>query len=346
MRDSFCIGIDPGFGDSFEENLGGFVRSHFDSRKDIRWEIVSDLDREGARAEVVDRYDGMLILGTRFPPAAFEGSRRLLCIARWGVGFDAIDIPSATAAGVLVALTPEAIKRAVAEAQIALIFALAKRIPDLDRRTRAGLWRTDLSIDGTDVVGKTLSSVGCGRIGAEMFSMARGIGFGRLLAYDPYCPEDRARETGVELVDLETVMAEGDFVTVNAFLNAETQGMIGSREFSLMKPSAYFINTARGPIVQESALVDVLRKGLIAGAGIDVFEQEPPSADNPLLQMNNVIVSPHSMAWTQEGLEGNSRDACRNLLTVAEGGVPPCLANPDVVRDPEVLRRLAKWRTS
>lgn len=350
MGAQFRVGIDPGWGEAFDFYMGRFVRDLFDTRPGFHWEVMDDLhdgQRGGAvRAEVVNRYDGVIILGARFDAASFVNVDRLVCIARWGVGFDAIDIGAANKAGVLVALTPEAIKRAVAEAQIALIFALAKRVPDLDKRTRAGLWRTDLPILGTDVIGKTLSSVGCGRIGAEMFTMARGLGFGRLLAYDPYCPESRAREIGVELVDLETVMAEGDFVTVNAFLNSETRGIVGRREFALMKPSAYFVNTARGPIVQEGALIDVLRERRIAGAGIDVFEKEPPDPDNPLLRMDNVIVSPHSMAWTQEGLDGNSRDACRNLLLVAEGRVPPCLANPEAADLGSVGDKLAKWRSS
>ena len=346
MSEQFHVGIDPGWGATFEPLMGRFVRDLFDSREDIRWEIMEPPEGSPIRADVVNRYDGVLILGARFDSTSFEGVDRLACISRWGVGFDAIDIKAASAAGVLVALTPEAIKRAVAEAQIALIFALAKRLPDLDRRTRAGLWRTDMPYLGTDVVGKTVSSVGCGRIGAEMFSMARGVGFGRLLAHDPYCPADRAREIGVELVDLETVMAEGDFVTINAFLNSETRGMIGRREFGLMKPTAYFVNTARGPIVQEDALIETLREGRIAGAGIDVFETEPPARDNPLLAMENVIVAPHGMAWTKEGLEGNSRDSCRNLLLVAQGQVPPCLANPGSADSDRVKNKLAKWRSS
>lgn len=346
MSEQFHIGIDPGWGETFEPLMGRFVRDHFSAREDFRWEVMEPVKGNAISADVVNRYDGVIILGTRFDAASFAGVDRLICISRWGVGFDAIDIEAANTAGVLVALTPEAIKRSVAEAQIALIFALAKRIPDLDRRTRAGLWRGDLPVPGMDVIGKTLSSVGCGRIGGEMFAMARGIGFGRLLAYDPYCPEDRARAIGVELADLETVMAEGDFVTVNAFLNSETRGMIGRRELALMKPSAYFVNTARGPIVQEDALIEALREGRIAGAGIDVFEREPPANDNPLLAMDNVIVAPHGMAWTKEGLEGNSRGACQNLLHIAAGQVPVCLANPEAARLDRVKSKLAKWRSS
>ena len=145
------------------------------------------------------------------------------------------------------------------------------------------------------------------------------------------------------MVDLDTAISQGDFVTLNTPLNSSTRGMIGAREFALMKPTAYFINTARGPIAQESALIDALRTDRIAGAGLDVFEQEPPSPDNPLLAMENAIVSPHSMAWTQQGLAGNSRDACRNLLCVASGQVPACLANPGAENRHGVRKKLARW---
>ena len=344
MSDVFRVGIDPGWKGTFESVMGSHVREIFDSRPDIEWEIMAPPVDGAASPEVVDQYDGLVILATPFRTSSFRGVERLACISRWGVGFDMIDMAAANAADVMVALTPEAIKRSVAESQIALIFALAKRLPDLDRRTRAGIWRTDLPIEGIDVLGRTLTSVGLGRIGAEMFKMARGIGFGRLLAYDPYCPQALAAEIGVELVSLETVMSEGDFVTVNAFLNAETRGMIGAAEFALMKPTAFFVNTARGPIVDESALVQVLRDQRIAGAGLDVFEKEPPANDNPLLEMENVILSPHSMAWTQEGMAGNSRDACRNIASVASGEVPPCLANPDAANHEGVRAKLARWR--
>lgn len=344
MREPFRVGIDPGWGSTFEAHMGEFVRESLDSRSDIRWEIMPRPPGRSAVPAIIDQYDGLLVLGMRFDATSFEGVKRLICLSRWGVGFDMIDIAAATQANVMVSLTPDAITRAVAEAQIALIFALAKRVPDLDRRTRAGLWRDGMPIVGTDLAGKTLTSVGLGRIATEMFNLARAIGFGRLLAYDPFCPPDRAAAAGVELVDLATVMSEGDFVTVNTFLDDSTRGMIGAEQFALMKPTAYFVNTARGPIVREAALIDALRQGRIAGAGIDVFEQEPTPPDNPLLAMENVIVSPHGMAWTREGLAGNSRDCCRNILAVARGEVPPCLADPNAALRSGVQAKLARWR--
>lgn len=346
MRQPFSIGLDPGWGEKLEDLLTPWLREIFGPHPQISWELMPAMTAGVADAAAVNRHDAIIALGMRFGESSFEGVERLSCISRWGVGFDAIDVPAATAADVLVALTPEAITRSVAEAQIALIFALAKRIPDLDRRTRSGVWRTGMPLLGIDVIGKSLASVGLGRIGSEMFRIARAVGFGKLLAHDPFCPPSRAASLGVELVDLETAMAEGDFVTVNAFLGQGTRHLVGAPEFAKMKPTAYFVNTARGPIVDEEALIAALSEGRIAGAGLDVFESEPPSPDNPLLRMKNVIVSPHAMAWTQQGMDGNSRDCCLNVLKVASGQVPECLADPEAASRPGVRAKLDRWRRS
>ncbi len=344
MRQRFSIGIDPGWEGTFQETLEPWLQTTFAAHDEVDWRMLPGPAGEPAEAAVIDQHDAIMALGMRFAASSFSGVRRLACIARWGVGFDAIDIPAATAADVLVALTPEAITRSVAEAQIALMFALAKRIPDLDRRTRAGRWRTGMPLLGRDVKGKCVASVGLGRIGSEMFRIARGIGFGRLVAHDPFCPPSRAAELGVELVSLDAAMAAGDFVTVNAFLGEGTRHLVGAPQFARMKPTAYFVNTARGPIVDEAALIAALREERIAGAGIDVFEVEPPDPGNPLLEMDSVIVSPHGMAWTVEGMEGNSRDCCGNVLRIASGKVPPCLADPSAAGRSGVRAKLARWR--
>ncbi len=346
MCANFRVGVDPGWGSRLDALIGPAFSEFFESNDQIEWEIMPEQPGGIAQPDTLNAYDGVVILQMEFPAESFVGVDRLACIARWGVGFDKIDTAAASDANVLVALTPTAIKRAVAESEIALIFALAKQLPALDKRTRAGLWRTDLPIVGIDVAGKTVSSIGLGNIATEMFKMARGIGFGRLLAYDPYCPPQRAAELGVELVDLETVMAEGDFVTVNTFLSDETRGIVNARLLSLMKPSAYFVNTARGPIVDEPALIQVLAERRIAGAGIDVFAQEPPPTDHPYFAMDNVILAPHAVAWTKEGLGGNGREACENLVRVSRGEAPPFLANPEVADRPGLDHKLARWRNS
>jgi phosphoglycerate dehydrogenase-like enzyme len=229
---------------------------------------------------------------------------------------------------------------------MAFIFALAKNLRRLDIRTREGRWRENLVCDSVCVEGRTLGSVGVGSIAGETFRIARGIGFGRLLGYDPYADPKRAAELGVELVDLDTVMRESDFVAVNTFLSAETRGLVGARELALMKPTAYLINTSRGPVIDEKALVEVLQQRRIAGAGLDVFEEEPPPKDHPLFALDNVILAPHSVAWTMESLRDNSLEACRNVRDVYEGKVPPHLANPKVAGRPGLQAKLAARRKS
>jgi phosphoglycerate dehydrogenase-like enzyme len=265
-------------------------------------------------------------------------------LARWGVGYDRVDAEACTQADVLLALTPNSVRRSVAEGIFALIFALAKNLQALDARTRRGRWREDFICNSICLQGRTLGSVGVGSIAGEMFRIARALGFTRLLGYDPYIDPKRAAELGVELVDLDTVMRESDFVAVNTFLSAETRGLVGAKQLGLMKPTAYLINTSRGPVIDEKALIETLQARRIAGAGIDVFEQEPPQKNHPLFALDNVIVAPHAVAWTEESMRGNSIDACLNVRAVYEGRAPETLANPKVVDRPGLQAKLAARR--
>jgi phosphoglycerate dehydrogenase-like enzyme len=299
-----------------------------------------------AQAEIADQYDAILVFGYYFPAESLKGAQRLACLARWGVGYDRIDVPACNEAGVAIAITPPGVRRPVAEGIHAMIFSLAKNLSSLDRRVRDGRWRNNLTDMGICVEGRTLGSIGAGNIAGEMFRIARGIGFGRLLACDPFVGPERASELGIELVDLDTVMSQSDFVSVNVPLSERTNGLIDARALSLMKPTAYLINTARGPIVDEKALLDVLRNRRIAGAGLDVFDKEPPDNDNPLLQLDNVLLAPHSVAWTEESLKNNSLEACRNVRQIYEGKPPNFTANGSVLKQPDFLRKLAGRRSS
>jgi phosphoglycerate dehydrogenase-like enzyme len=290
---------------------------------------------------VLDQYDAVIALGLKFPAGALDGLRRLAVIARWGVGYDRIDVPACTANDVMLAITPEAVRRPVAEGIITLIFALAKNLRSLDRMCRAGYWREKIPRNSQNLEGNTLGSVGAGNIAGEMFRIARGIGFGRLLAFDPYIAKG---PEGVEMVDLETVMRESDFVAVNCPLNDQTRRLIGAREIGWMKPTAYLVNTARGSIVDQAALIGALQQGKIAGAGLDVFENEPIESGNPLLKMDNVVLTPHAVAWTQEVFRDNSLYACRNVAAVARGEAPRHVVNREVLDRPGCRAKLAKWR--
>jgi phosphoglycerate dehydrogenase-like enzyme len=341
--ETFRVGLTPDWGTRTRNVLDEAVGETLASLPGLIYEWMPDTGGTATR-EVADNYDAIIVFGYYFPAECLNGVRRLACLARWGVGYDRIDVPACNANGVAIAITPPGVRRPVAEGIHALIFSLAKNLPALDRRVREGRWRENLTEIGICVEGRTLGSIGAGNIAGEMFRMARGIGFGRLLAFDPFVGPERAAELGIELVDLDTVMSQSDFVSINVPLSEHTQGLVDARALSLMKPTAYLVNTARGPIVDEKALTRVLRDRKIAGAGIDVFEQEPPEKDNPLFQLDNVILAPHSVAWTEESLRGNSIEACLNVRRIYEGNPPNYTANSSVLQQADFLRKLASRR--
>ena len=334
----FRVGITP----DFATQAAGLLEPYLpEGLAGAEWEVMPG-EGDTARAETLDRYDAVIALALRLPSSSLAGLERLAIIARWGVGYDRIDVPACTASDVILAITPGAVRRPVAEGIFAFIFALAKNLRLQDRLCREGRWRDELPRTAQNVEAKTLGSVGAGNIAGEMFRLARAIGFGRLLACDPFVTTG---PDGVEMASLETVMRESDFVAINCFLSDQTRNLIGARELGWMKPSAYLINTARGPIVNQDALVAALRERRIAGAGLDVFETEPAPASNPLLALDNVIVTPHAIAWTRESFRDNSLFACRNVMTVARGEAPQHVVNREVLERPALQAKLSRWRS-
>ncbi|MBL8220350.1 MAG: hypothetical protein JNL62_14045, partial [Bryobacterales bacterium] len=246
-------------------------------------------------------------------------------------------------AGILLAITPNAVRRPVAEAILAYIFVLSKNMMEQDRITREGKWRGQLSRLGTCLEGRTLGSIGCGNIAQEMFRLASGLGFSRFLAHDPYANAEAASRLNVELTGMEQVFRESDFVAVNCLLNDQTRGLIGAEHFRLMKPTAFFINTARGAIVRQADLTQALRERWILGAGIDVFEKEPVDAHEPLLELDNVVLAPHALAWTEEIARDNGLEACDNILSLFRGEIPHGVVNRDVLQTPAFLQKLERY---
>lgn len=335
----FRIGITPDFASEAKGVIEPALAAVLDPVAGIAYETMPETGGVGV-AEVLDRYDAVIAYAHAFPAASFRGLERLAVVALWGVGFDRVDVAACTEADVILAVTRDSVGRPVAEGIVALIFSLAKNIRTLDLRCRAGLWRQDAPrLIGLE--GKVLGSIGLGNIAAEMFRLVRALGFGRLLAYSPSTARSRADALHVELTDLDTVMRESDFVAINCPLTAGSRGMVGARELGLMKPTAYLVNTARGAIVDEAALVEALRQRKIAGAGLDVFATEPVPAGHPLLALDNVILTPHLVVRTEECIRNTSLSACRNVLAVAQGAAPPYVANPAVLERPRVRARLA-----
>ncbi|MCW5981363.1 MAG: hypothetical protein KIT09_24980 [Bryobacteraceae bacterium] len=335
----FRVGLTADFATEGRGLLDDALAAVLEPAPGVEYELMPDTGGI-ATAEVLDRYDAVIALDYAFPAACFLGLERLAVIARWGVGFDRIDIKACTEAGVLVALTRDSVRRPVAEGNFALMFALAKNLPALDRNCRSGRWWQDpprlINLEG-----RALGSVGMGNIAGEMFRMARALRMGRLLAYAPFNSPVEAAELGVELADLDTVFRESDFVTINCPLTEQTRGMIGPRQLNAMKPTAYFINAARGPIVQEKALIEALRVRRIAGAGLDVYEDEPMPAGHPLAALDNVILTAHRIAKTEECTRDTSLSVCRSVLAVSQGNPPLFLANPEALQRPRVRARLS-----
>jgi phosphoglycerate dehydrogenase-like enzyme len=254
----------------------------------------------------------------------------VVIVASSGRGTDAIDIEAATRRGVAVVNNPGFGPRPVSEAAMALMLALAKRLFASDAWMRKGegwSYRTDLT-QFLELEGKVLGIVGFGAIGREMARKATTAFHMHVLAYDPYVPAEEMAALGVRKTDsLEELLASADIVSMHPELNAETRGMIGERELRRMKPTAYLINTARGKVVQEAALVRALREGWIAGAALDVYEDEPMGAGSPLYALDNIILLPHVAGLTLEAVEGMSLSAARQVLQALAGECPPHILN-------------------
>lgn len=344
MSDMFRVGVTPDFYVDAQGRFEAAVEQKLSGVVGLEWGAMPAQPGKLATAEAIDQYDAIFSLALKYDESSLQGIERLALIARWGVGYDMIDVKAITEAGVMLAITPNAVRRPVAEAIVAFIFMLAKNALLQDRVTRKGKWRGDLPALGTCLPGRVLGSLGCGNIAQEMFRLCSGLGFSRFLAHDPHANADAAKALHVELVSLEELFRQSDYLAVNCLLNDATRGMVNERLLRLMKPSAYLINTARGAIIDEGALVRALEQHWIAGAGIDVFEQEPPRKDHPLFALDNVILAPHALAWTEEIARDNGLEACDNILSLFRGEIPHGVVNRGVIDNPKFQAKLAKWR--
>ena len=310
----------------------------FDDAK-LSWEFIPDNVKELTAAHGA-QYDALCVLNPKVPAAVVSGpDRRVTIVARMGVGYDSVDVKACTENGVVLTNTPDGVRRPVATSILALMLALSHKLATKDALTRTGRWSETTNHMGVGLTGRTVGSIGVGNIGGELFRLLAPLEMEHL-AYDPYAKAEDAAKLRVRLADKETVFRESDFVCVNTPLTPETRGFIGAREFSLMKPTAYFINTARGPIVDEKALYAALLEKRIAGAALDVFEVEPVSRDNPLLELESVIVTPHSICWTDEFFRNNAESAFRSVVAVAGGKTPTFVVNRDVLQHKDVRARL------
>lgn len=316
-----------------------------DAQPHMRYRFMDSFLPEATPAQLHEA-DGALWLIPRITRASLVGAERLVGVARLGVGYDMVDCDACTDADVAVFIVTGAVNRPVAEAIIMLMLMLGHKVMLKDRLVRGGAWQEKVRHNGSELRDRTIGSVGFGGIGSELRHLLEGFGIAQFLAYDPYLSPEQAARVGVKLVDLPTLLAASDYVTVNCPLTPETRGLIGAAELALMKPGAYLINTARGGIVDEQALYEVLVQERIGGAALDVFAVEPPPPDHPLLTLDNIIVTPHAIAWTNELFRDMGQVACNGLLRISRGELPDHIVNRAVVERPGFQAKLARLRAA
>ncbi|MDD3164350.1 MAG: hydroxyacid dehydrogenase [Oscillospiraceae bacterium] len=304
-------------------NAIALLREHF--------EVVQGVETdEAAVIRQAQGCDAALVRVAKITDAVMAGVPTLKVIAKHGMGVDNIDVEAATARGVLVVNAPFSNLNAVAEHIVMLLLALSKRVVRMDRLTRSGSFAQRSAFHTTELRGVTVGFIGMGKIAKLAAKKLTGFDL-RVIAYDPFVRQADVDALQVVMTPAEQVYRTADFVIVHTALTAETYHLVGAAQLQAMKPSAYLINASRGPIVDEQALVEALRAGEIAGAGLDVFEQEPPPAEHPLFSMDNVIVSPHNAALSDGALLAMAMDSSQGVIEYLEGKPVSYPVNPAVL---------------
>ncbi|MBM3568491.1 MAG: dehydrogenase [Alphaproteobacteria bacterium] len=327
---TFKIGISRDVLDeNGEPSFGRAALAVLDQNPTLQWEYLPERFAELPPA-ISATYDGVYISVAKVTRSSLvRPDRRLKIVARHGVGYDSVDVAACSEFGIVLTNTPLAVRRPMAVATLTLIFALASRLFIKDRLVREGRWNERTSHMGTGLRMRTLGLVGGGGIGQEIMMLAKPF-FGRMIVADPHANAQHIASLGGGLTSLEAVMAESDVVVCCCLLNDETRHLINAERLALMKATAYLVNVARGPVVDEPALIDALIGKRIAGAGLDVFEQEPIAADNPLKALQNTILAPHALGWTDECFHDIASTGLQSLVDFSLGKRPAHVVNPEV----------------
>jgi phosphoglycerate dehydrogenase-like enzyme len=294
-------------------------------------------------AEQLAGIDGLVVVRPWVKAAAFrDGAADLVVIGRSGAGYDKIDLDACTRNDVAVFNAPMALNHSTASAALMFLLVLAKKLPQQERVVRQGRWDLQAKVMGGELQGRTLGIVGLGRSGRELVRLVAPFQM-RILAYSPHADSGEAARMGVRLAPLDEVLREADFLSLHCRLTPQTRGLIGAAELARMKPSAYFVNVARGELVDQAALAEALRSGRLAGAGVDVFAHEPPPADEPLLHLDNVVLTPHWAASTADVWRATARAMIDGMLRAATGRVPADVVNPAVLERPGFRAKLGRF---
>lgn len=294
---------------------------------------VLDPVNEATIAEAMPRAEAIIVRATKIDRAFLAHAPKLRICARHGVGYDAVDVPALTERGIPLTVTPDANAASVAEHALMLMLNIARGTFEYDRKTRAQEWSNPPVPSTMDLGGKTVLVVGFGRIGGRVARLCKAFDM-KVLVRDPYIPQNTIKGAGfIPAKNLDDALAEADFVTIHCPSNAETRGIVNGEFLARMKPGSVLVNTARGTLVQEEALAKALTAGHLKAAGLDVFWEEPARADNPLLKLPNVVLTPHSAAATEQGLYRMAMSCAESIIQCFEGRL-----DPDVVINQEVLR--------
>jgi phosphoglycerate dehydrogenase-like enzyme len=295
------------------------------------------------KPEHIAGVDGLIVLRPWVQRSTFaRGADDLFVIGRSGAGYDKIDLAACTDNNVALFNAPAVLDHSTASTALLFMLALAKRLPEQERITRHGRWDRQDQVMGGEIQGRTLGIIGLGRSGRELVRLVAPFAM-RILAYSPHADPRQATSLGVRLTSLDELLREADFVSIHCRLTDETRNLLGARELALLKPTAFLINVARGLIVDQAALVDALRSRRIAGAGLDVFTIEPLPADDPLISLDNVILTPHWSASTSDVWQATGRAMAEGMLRASRGQVPDNVVNQEVLSRPVFQAKLARF---
>lgn len=306
--------------------------------------VIADTDVEDEIIEAVKDADAIITSTGKMTRRVMEAATKCRAIVRYGIGYDTVDVKAATDNGILVVNLPGFCTEEVANHAITLLLACAKKLTLMNNMVKQGKWDEAKKAQApmVSIYGQTLGLVGCGSIGRMTAKKAQCLDL-RVLGYDPYLDKSLAKECGITLVSLPELLRESDFVSVHTLLNEETRHLMGEKEFKQMKPTAYYISTARGPVTDEAALIKALQEKWIAGAGLDVFEKEPVTLDNPLLKMDNVIVTPHSASYSEASFKRQRTSVGQEAARVICGYWPKNWVNKTVKPKVNLAKGEPKW---
>ncbi len=289
--------------------------------------LLAQVREEEDLIHVCREADGLINQYALLTRRVFENLPKCKIVARYGVGVDSIDLRAATDLGIIVANVPDYCIDEVASHTVAMILTLARKTAFFDHQVKSNQWDFRKGVPIHRIQGKTLGLIGCGKIGLEVAKRISAFGV-EVMTFDPYI---QRVEGGIKLTDLETVLRKSDFISIHCPLNDSTRHLIGEKEFQKMERSPLLINTSRGPIVDEKSLIQALLNGLISGAGLDVLETEPPDPKNPMLKMENVLLSPHVGFYSEESISELKRRTARNVSEVLKGKWPGSVVNQGVI---------------